>query len=334
MWFALPFGTSTRQIEWNFAIARCHWIPLVIRALHRDRLDAPEYGKKDSHEAARNEGEGGMKTRRKSKTLSLWSGARAQVRPTFPLQIGSRGAASARPFARSVGGRKRSRWGERGGREARKRDRQVGPREEPAAAMVTVAFPPRLVAMETTASPGPSRSPLTALSALSLSLLCSHDKPARSHSRNSVFLALEAPIFSPTTTGGSLSRPRSVLPSRRIPERGRSKKRETDEGDSPRTCTHARYLVLRDIRAQCLFGTVWSLIKSKSLTQPRNALLHDTYLWHSRGSWCLSKRIDTMSSLAKTRSTEDRASVIIERRNGSIMPKNFFCNFLFHSLSF
>lgn len=32
-------------------------------------------------------------------------------------------------------------------------------------------------------------------------------------------------------------------------ERGKSKKRETDGGDSPRTCTHARYLVL-DITAQ------------------------------------------------------------------------------------
>lgn len=125
---------------------------------------------------------------------------------------------------------------------------------------------------------------LSALFALSLSLLCSHDKPARLHSRNSVFLALEAPIFSPTTTGGSLSRPRSVLPSRRIPERGKSKKRETDGGDSPRTCTHARYLVLRDIRARCLSETVRSLIKRESLTQPRNALSPDTYLWHSRGS--------------------------------------------------
>lgn len=96
---------------------------------------------------------------------------------------------------------------------------------------------------------------LSPLFPLSLPLLCSHDKPARSHSRNSVFLALEAPIFSPTTTGGSLSRPRSVLPSRRMSERGKSKKRETDGGDSPRTCTHARYLVL-DIRAQCLSGTV------------------------------------------------------------------------------
>lgn len=41
--------------------------------------------------------------------------------------------------------------------------------------------------------------------------------------------------------------PRSVLPSRRIPEKGKSKKRETDGGDSPRTCTHARYLVLSAI---------------------------------------------------------------------------------------
>lgn len=43
--------------------------------------------------------------------------------------------------------------GERRGRGTRKRDRQVGPREEPAAAMVTVAFPPRLVAMETPRGP-------------------------------------------------------------------------------------------------------------------------------------------------------------------------------------
>lgn len=58
--------------------------------------------------------------------------------------------------ARSVGEKKRSvrrARRTRGGRGSRKRDRQVGPREEPAAAMVTVAFPPRLVAMETPRGP-------------------------------------------------------------------------------------------------------------------------------------------------------------------------------------
>lgn len=73
--------------------------------------------------------------------------------PSLSLRI--RRSVARSLVARSVGGRKRGPYdrGERRGRGTRKRDRQVGPREEAAAAMVTVAFPPRLVAMETPREP-------------------------------------------------------------------------------------------------------------------------------------------------------------------------------------
>lgn len=223
MRIALPFGTSTCQIEWNFAIARRHWIFLVIRALHRDRLDASEYGKRIHmrlHETK-------VETRRKSKTLSLWNDAREpKSAPPF-LYRSARERSGVRAAVCSLRGRKEE---VQMRRTKRTRDQKEGQTGRPERGTHGCHGYRRIPASPRCHGDDgiPWSISLSALFALSLSPLCSHDKPTRSHSRNSVFLALEAPIFSPTTTGESLSRPRSVLPSRRISERGKSKKRETD----------------------------------------------------------------------------------------------------------
>lgn len=108
------------------------------------------------------------------------------------------------PWAEGRGPRER---GERRGRGSRKRDthRQVGPREEPAAAMVTVAFPPRLVAMET------PRGPLSFTFACPLSvsfvLPAPDTLPARPPPRCSLAPAL------------AISRPLSLSPDPTLPPR-------------------------------------------------------------------------------------------------------------------
>jgi len=135
-------------------------------------LDASEHGKKGSKRGCAKR----RWKRRKRKTLPP-ERRESKSAPPFLYWL-ERGV---RATAYSVSGRKRSRWREREEREVRKRDRQVGPREELAAAMVTVTFPPRLVAMEM-AAPFPSALLSLLLSFRSLTLSVPHTD-RHSHTR-------------------------------------------------------------------------------------------------------------------------------------------------------
>lgn len=263
-----------------------------------------------------------VERKKKKKKPFLQSGASPSPPHLFFTDRLERGAASARPLTRSVGGRKRSRWGERGGREARKRDRQVGPREEPAAAMVTVAFPPRLVAMEM-AAPFPSAllsSPLFSFSRF----LCSTRMPA-----DTLTLAKfrpprsRTPIFSPTTRGDSLSRARFVLPSRRVPLLHEEREVEREEQTEETARGHVRMRDTWSFAISRLDATPerFDHLSNASHSQPRNALSRDAYLWRSRGSWCLSKKVDTMS-LTTAHAWKNR-SLILRNLTSEILYRIF-----------
>ena len=131
-------------------------------------------------------------------------------------------------------------------REARKRDRQIGPREEPAAAMVTVGripASPRCYGDGGTLSLSSPllSSPLLSLFILSFSLLHSH-ADRHSHTRESPSSLLSSANLL-SDDKGRLTLSRSLRPSfvedTAALWREGSRKRGTDGGDSPRTHTHA-----------------------------------------------------------------------------------------------
>lgn len=226
-----------------------------------------------------------VETKKKKKKKNPFSGAaRAQVRPTFSLRIGSREERRPRdrlltPWAEGRGPDEENEENERPERGTDRSARERNPR------LPWLPSHSRLASLPWRwRHPFPRlSSPLLSFRSLALALaLCSARMPT-----DTLTLAKfrppcsRTPIFSPTTRGDSLSRARFVLPSRRVPlptERGRSKERNRRRRQPANAyaCVilgPSQYPSRLDASPKR-----FDHLSNASHSQPRNVLSRDTYL--------------------------------------------------------
>lgn len=261
------------------------------------------------------------KVERKKKKNPFSGAARAQVRPTFSLRIGSREERRPRdrllaPWAEGRGPDEENEEDERPERGTDRSARERNPR------LPWLPSHSRLASLPWRwRHPFPQlSSPLLSFRSLAFSapLAC---RPTLSQSRNSVLLALgrQSSLWRQGATR-SLALASSFLRGgyHSAPRREGGRKRGTDGGDSPRTCTHAWYLVLRNIEARMHLqndSITYQTQVTRNLVMYFRAMLiygvrEDLDASWRRSTWC--------------RLLQDRVRVITEWNNENPILRNPF----------